>query len=598
MPTIEEVLSQLYKSIEAKRIPSAVVDLRRLVALGFTEITEIFATLEGKDSKFKLEFSKKLITESFYYRCETILDFLNTSTTSFNLEGCIAEFTSDELEPIATNIVRKKFDSDFVIQFVNYIKPHENKAKFCEKLLIKSGEYNYIGLVNELFRHNESTAFLEIITNFSEVERKLIIHKALSVSINPPKDIQLIKNGLEKFYSHESDLTFYNELVIESFNQYNIPLLKALSSFKEPFNNATNNLDQTKLNKFLQLNDHDSAYIQKMMIAFCKGYGNIKYNDVLLSLAQRRQRKKYNFEPVVLGAGEFDKFLAILSSADKPIRQLFVCTGDHFISGEILIEANGKAKIFVIDSLGTDYWVNSDELLVNFAVKFPSHELFVSKEKRQNASEGCSVFALDDVAHLANLHITGPMNEQQSIWTYLNSEKNSAETKNITAGGHSASVYVAQLPLSLTRTMQSARVFELIQQKNEIVRNSPVNKKMQTAEYSVHQFFKKTTPGDDKPKNTRLDYKLSRMIEQNWAYLQHHTESDVEEAMSHFTLAAFEARITRNKLEAGNPSCARNLSNKDLPEAPASQATPEAVPQETVNTNGTEAEMSPSLKMK
>jgi len=504
----------------------------------------LLQNLENQSNYIKFNFYSSLIQISFLSGNFTVLQFLSALKEPFNFSGCIEQFNLEQLIRIANPIVLKKFNPDFVINLIKNINFNENKLTFCKEIIMLSFKENNVNLLEELL-NSDSDNFIEIITTLTRNDRKLLMH---ALAFNQPTDIRFIKKILEQL-SPEDKVQFYNELIVESFNVYSIRLLQELSSLTTPydFHTATKDLDQTKLNKFLTLDERQSIYIQQKMNVFSKGYGYIKYNDALLSLAQRRNRKKYNFDPVLVEENELNIFVEILSSADKPITQSFICSGDHFISGKILIEPDGNAKIFLIDSLGTSSGVYYDEFLINFALKFPQHEIFVSKETRQNASKGCSVFALDDIAHLENLRIEN----HQNIWDYLTSEKKPENNVVIKKDDHVVNIYAAPLPISLTRTMQSnALLTEVIPQKPERVKNFPINKKNQTIEDSVKPFFKEVSSENNKRRNTRLDYKLSQMTEQNWGFLANHSENEVEEAMKYFTLDSFKERISQKKEQA------------------------------------------------
>jgi hypothetical protein len=516
-------------------------------------IKELFQKLGTQRPAISNQFFSLLIKKTFWRGQSTILNLLYQNLSPSDIAQSLASLPLDKFQDIAKRLVLKKINKEIIFSLIEHLPAPEIKKSFCKEIIMTCIEENNQELLHELFEKQESTDFLTIFSELSPSEKKLVCFYLVT---HEPTDTPFIRELLTQLNSQE----FYNQLVLESFNRYNIMLFKNLSTLCPPFNfeEAIQTCDKKKLQQYFRMEANRAQFIHSKMNPFAKGYGHIRYEDALLTLAQRRARKTYPFEAVVIRDRELDDFLSFLVSGPKPIETSFVISGGHYVAGKVAIDRNGQAKIFIIDSLGPEIWHH--DFLTNFAQQFPQHEIYIAKEKRQNSNKGCSVFALDDVAHLATLRIEGHLN----LWDYLSSEKKS-ENLSDTPIQH----YCAPLPLSLTRTMQSTSLLRnVIPEKSESAQKFKINKKGQTTEESVTPFFQKTSPDDPKPKNTRIDYKLFQMTEQNWAFLVNYPVSEVLQAMEYFTLDAWKKRLVspsesaQDTVDGSDQSIQENLITK------------------------------------
>jgi hypothetical protein len=394
---------------------------------------------------------------------------------------------------------------------------------------------------------------------------------ALSILFKDQENIEFSLDLLSKIQSPEQKLVIYEHLIKLSCEKYNAPLLQKLKGFPDPFNFDKcvdkiqfNEKDQIKLNKLLVMSPDKGRYVFEKMAAFVNGYGNIQQSDALLTLAQVRDRKKhkYDYEPILLYVdkkkippkNDFLEFIKILNAAQKPIVKQFICyLGKHYVSGEITIAENGQAKIWMLDSLGANATSKfsttccHDECLQEFASVFPHHEIFISQEIRQNTEKGCSVYALDDSAHLPQLHL-GDQYSEKGIWGYLD-DAATKPTAKITQlkGTPPVTVTICDTPLSLMRTMQSEDLLQITDPSKGDPRRSKeeqeliINKKGETAYTSALKKFREN-PRSGKNQNTRLDYKFEKMRDANWEFLANHTPEELEKEMIFFNVDAFRAR--------------------------------------------------------
>ncbi len=225
----------------------------------------------------------------------------------------------------------------------------------------------------------------------------------------------------------------------------------------------------------------------------------------------------------------------------------------HWVSGLIQVDEVGKARVLVTDSLGISPEVAFGAVAECFMAQFESIDLFYSDEKRQQADAGCSVFALDDARHLQTVHrYLPPKYADTGVFGYLadHSDKSALETLIPDFQPQPEKTFFrARLPLHLMRTMQSRKLLdEVVPQRDERL---PVNKRGESAVDSSVKHF--TSKAGEKPRNTRLEYKLHKMRDQNIAYLNSHTDDECKAAMDALTVSGFKKRVDMERVEHLQP---------------------------------------------
>ncbi|USQ15301.1 hypothetical protein J2N86_15175 (plasmid) [Legionella lytica] len=354
----------------------------------------------------------------------------------------------------------------------------------------------------------------------------------------------------------------YDILFQTALNQYNAYLLLELKKFNSVlFKEKIRNLDEEKsirLRKLLSMPEDKYLWFSNYIQPLTHGFGFLGYQEILLVLAQVKKRKTYPFDPVLLKENEYLDFFTALKQ-NHPIQKRFIISGSHFCYGEIRIDTQERAKLWLIDSLGsTKESSNSkyfNDFIFKFAETFPENEIYVAKEKRQNSPQGCSVFALDDAMHSYTLRLpTG----QNDIWDYLSALKTPEKANFFNDDkAFSLSITLCPIPLSLIRTMQSKSVYdEVIPERLLSEQNLIINKKGETTKESSQKFFKLGPQG---LRNTRLEYKLEKIIQYTSDFLVNCiSEKELKILMHEFTLETF-------KQHAAKESAEQKISNHPIP---------------------------------
>ncbi|MBS0350184.1 MAG: hypothetical protein JSR33_03170 [Proteobacteria bacterium] len=291
------------------------------------------------------------------------------------------------------------------------------------------------------------------------------------------------------------------------------------------------------MDKFLSLDQLDSAFKKKLITEFL-AYGRITTTGGLLTIKQIASRKRYSFVPSVLsGLLELSNYLAIIKAAKiQPIREFFVKTGSHWMSGVVEIDKAGQAKLLLLDSL-------SKIEIIKFYSKvfkdiFPEGKIYYTDETRQYDSSSCAVFALSDVRYL---HVVNRYIGDQDLFSYLEAHKIVVPSKEIKDPSQQSETTFYRLPLGFNRIMQSISLTDkVLLQRDPKELALPINQKLQTAPYCARQDFKMI---NGKLQNKRAHYLLKKFFLRNFNYLNTHTDTEIQKDLQSFTLEAFKTRI-------------------------------------------------------
>lgn len=372
--------------------------------------------------------------------------------------------------------------------------------------------------------------------------------------------------ALANMPNNEDILSLLIPLYIEKFNLFMLQEINKLNPkiFETAIaNNKT--LTEEQLGQIREPTDPQQAYfISKHMHAFTKEFGNIDYDSgriAAIEIAQRKLSNKdqsYIFDPTFLKGtetkvkgetikenNEFKEYLSLLKP-HKPIRERFVIAEQHWVVGEINIDDDGHASIFIIDSLGRNSDHFPSHIIKAFNEQFPDGTIYFSEEKRQHAELACQMFALDDLVHLYTME---KYFQQQygltKIFDYLAAQpKDNKIVKDELPG---IDIISAKLPISLLSTKQSNKLFsDLFPSRNTAEQKAPVNKKGQTAE-------ERATAGLEEGKNVRLTQKMKNLANHVFKFLFHQRESlpSLSKSMEDFSLQGFKKRMAEktNTLE-------------------------------------------------
>jgi hypothetical protein len=275
---------------------------------------------------------------------------------------------------------------------------------------------------------------------------------------------------------------------------------------------------------------------------FNDGFGNIKYDGVLLTCAQIQDRKKnYIFNPTVLDESsnifeDFTLYLTLLKNANGPLRERFILTGNHTVCGDIELEQDGSVSVFF------------------------KRTIYISNQVRQSSVAGCYVFALDDLRHLFTVENYLPAIDstykQTGLFGYLRANVERAMVKMDALrlqGQHTEEefdfpVLYTELPFSLQRTHQSTTLLsEIIPRLPAAELNAAMNKKRQTPA----QFKEKNTCFEYNAQygrvfNTRLEQALNKFSFFNKKFVESNGYQAllIQQKMNPFTLENFKQRIS------------------------------------------------------
>lgn len=306
----------------------------------------------------------------------------------------------------------------------------------------------------------------------------------------------------------------------------------------------------------------DPNFIARKIMEFNRGFGNITYEGGLVTAASVRAKaiaksKNYNFNPTILPKEQFQEYLTILKNAERPLRERFVLTGEHWRSGDISIDQDGNVKVLFIDSVGFDNRLIN--IFSDFFKIFPNATAYLDDTQRQHSQYGCSVFTLDDIRHLFSIENNlGNKGKKVNLFDYLDNHKCGKMPFN------HYTINLTQLPASFMRTKQSRALIEDVVQvlptgEERVVvavlpKRNPdeiLNKKGQT----VKQFLEVETsdspvnyyihPETGGKRNRRLEYKLKKIAENNHKHITNLSEQQLRDEMQQFTLEGLKQRLAK-----------------------------------------------------
>lgn len=423
------------------------------------------------------------------------------------------------------------------------------------------------GLRHELLNKDPERYAAFVIEYFPKVNKdfKDIVNELTS-------DVRLLPTLLEKIPEMVKDKPDLALICVKSFiAKYQSYLLNEMLELfdKEELAYINKNLKPTEtkiLNQLKEQNNMDKKRFSSYTQQFVNGYGKINYQGGLLSCAQIQERKAishaYDFNPTVIDAqgNEFVKYLEIIKKSQlKPLRAKFIIADVHWFAGEIEITQDGRARILIIDSLGKDSSFFPTDLMTQFSQVFPQGDIYFSTEKRQHASAGCSVYAIDDITHLYTLEkfIDKP-SKNYNLFDYL--EENITKSKTLDSSGLQIEYKLCKLPITLLRTKQSTKLFPLFSERSPSEQSLKINKKGETAFESAAKGFVDIEDNSlathtmesvlDMPSyeissfsNKRIDKKLKNLADRNFDYLLYTNAASLDQSLYQFTLRGFENKI-------------------------------------------------------
>lgn len=266
--------------------------------------------------------------------------------------------------------------------------------------------------------------------------------------------------------------------------------------------------------------------------SFSDGFGKITFNDAVVAVAAINA-KNSKFRPLILASEEeFSELLAYIKNHPDEMqgRQLnFVIAGfPHWISGALAMK-DKKLNLFISDTFGAESTYAQN--FVDIAQKhFHDAKIFVSSEKRQNTSKGCSVFAITDVRKLFKIKNLFELLEKKEMLV--------SESKNNNGG----LVRYIKSPIRLLTSSQTSDLLLSIKEHPEYQANMPINKKGDTISKSILRNFDiEKRKGTTKFTNRTLEHKLEMLHRVIAEYLRQPeiTDKKLQSSMDKFTFDEF-----------------------------------------------------------
>lgn len=334
-----------------------------------------------------------------------------------------------------------------------------------------------------------------------------------------------------------------------------------------------------------------SAYLSRLHLT--KGTRDWDATDAKTICAAIRQSKmeRYDFNPTIIegpagfidnnlvntlaGRPPFDEsqlqpfrnYLTFLKNTPRPLRERFCITGQHWITGDISIDANGKIQILILCSMGTDYkglgmlHINTKKFIELIYEAFPEAEIYLPNIKRQRTEEPlCPVFALDDLRKLHTVEKYLPAEYKDTgLYGFLKAKSTEQPGKHETTkimpikftdkAGRERTHYLhcCAVPLPFMRSTQTSKLFleMLNERKSEL--STPLNKSGEklTPSQPPHYF------NNDKDKwvNMRIYQKLEKLRIKTLLFVGTCKGNGAEQAAECHSIDAFKSKInTKRKI--------------------------------------------------
>ena len=346
----------------------------------------------------------------------------------------------------------------------------------------------------------------------------------------------------------EQQRLIMNKVVSHAIKLYNVVLLNLCKDLNEShFTEITKALSVEEqeivtILTSIKTREEQTKFID--VISDCTPYpGRITWEGGLLCCAQIRERKKLiSFAPIVLKeSDQFPEFVACLRQAQYPIRERFVITSAHWMSGEVFIDQYGVAHLLLIDTMGYSLSAIMTHIINSFVAAFPNNKIYIANEKRQSDGASCSTFSLDDVLHLYLVEDYLPAQYKSSgLFAYF-ADQVLPETKR-KAG--KTEVNLVKLPMVFMRTTQAHDLTtrRLPGRTPEEIKMS-INRKGENLETYANRFFKPAPGISGKLHNVSIYKKWWRLVYENILFVRRTSYARIHALKQDFTLAAFKKRL-------------------------------------------------------
>lgn len=402
---------------------------------------------------------------------------------------------------------------------------------------------------------------LILMQNFPVLEQENLITKILQNSIAD----KLVINLLTRITNMDLKSIVYDCAVRISYAEHDIVLLKELYSMHNQrelnFTKLSSSFNKLIWNKILSLNNEQVSFMHTIINKF-KSFATFDYTCAQLMIAERKCRKNYIYDPTILryfqtdnqfNFDEFEIYLQIIKNMHRPVTERFILAGPHWFCGVINITTDNIAKVYFIDSLGTkdkQIYPPVQTAIAIFNEIFSENIIYLSAEKRQNSYQGCSVFALDDMAHLYRLKLEKKYKEN-NLWEYLQEAEKDKNSHIITINNNNKTINIkaCKIPLTFTRTMQSESLLTaIIPARSAEEQQAIINKKNETAKISALKFFV-LDKLSNKSQNHRLRYKLNKMKDHAFNFMLNYSKEYIEHLIFNASLSGFKEKNNPQELQ-------------------------------------------------
>lgn len=401
--------------------------------------------------------------------------------------------------------------------------------------MIKKPHHLLIYLLKDGLRKNNYIDFLIDLLPCLDMETKKEIFKTLSFC---DESGMLYSNHLidlvSRIYNHEEPNALMSELLsvcISNFNLYCLHTIRNIYPDIIDFAFGCNIINENEKNHLnVLLSDNYSGterlFLSSLMPQFNYKLGiervshldfmvnKTNYTGATLTLAQTASRKNYPINCTLINENEIKSLFKSLSECNDSQREKLIFTGKHWMAGEIWIEQPGCASLILLDSFGEETEYLPEILLEMFYEFFPEGELYLARERRQNTSMGCKIFSIDDCIHLFT--IENYLDAEYKETGLLGYMRNNTYEYLDYVEDESIQVMLVNLPVRFLQTMQSKKVFDVIEGNPQVC--FPINKYGELMYDTLPREF------DEGRKNQRLQRKMNRMAHHNLNYLFSHPD--------------------------------------------------------------------------
>ncbi|MEM1243773.1 MAG: hypothetical protein AAGG80_03025, partial [Pseudomonadota bacterium] len=320
-----------YNALQLKQIYLTAVEQNPL-ALEFVDHTYIenkhyYAALEKNWRALK--FVPKALLDAQDERVTTALEKAKQDIENKNTD---AYYIPNSIPGIDCSMLKKEY--------------HKNRLS----MLIENMDLlNFLEFITqeEINLENARAIFNTIQDNFTTNQKaKQTIELLIKLSLDELKKSVEIITQLKKSMANHTQWKQFENLIEDVHSEFKENLFNFLAIKYDlensilDFNNLFNNHYYTQLNQLRTKKDIRLILILDLISPFTKGFGKIKYIHGLLTCAQIKSRKSYNFNPTIVpeeSINIFLDYLAKLAIIESPIRERFCIAGGHWHTIDIEI---------------------------------------------------------------------------------------------------------------------------------------------------------------------------------------------------------------------------------------------------------------------